>query len=86
MGAADVLPILLAVVLAWAGSLNLAAPKFIREEFKEWGYSDRLRKLIGAMEWIAAAALLIQPIRLLSCAIAIAILEPGLSSAKMRYR
>jgi hypothetical protein len=34
---ADILPILLASVLAWVGCLNLVAPNFIREELKVRG-------------------------------------------------
>ena len=74
MAIADILPILLAAVLAWAGCLNLAAPEFIRAEFRAWGYSDRFRQMVGALEWIAAAALLLQPLRPIGCAIAIAIM------------
>jgi uncharacterized membrane protein YphA (DoxX/SURF4 family) len=74
MAIADILPILLAAVLAWAGCLNLAAPDFIREEFRAWGYSDQFRKAVGALEWIAAAALLIEPLRPIGCVIAIAIM------------
>jgi hypothetical protein len=74
MAIADTLPILLAAVLAWAGCLNLAAPDFIREEFKAWGYSDHFRKAIGALEWIAAAALLIERLRLIGCMIATTIM------------
>lgn len=85
MAMADILPVLLAVVLAWAGSLNLAAPDFIREEFRAWGYSDRLRILVGALEWIAAAALLIQPLRLIGCAIAATILA-GVLVTLFRHR
>jgi two-component sensor histidine kinase len=36
---ADILPILLASVLAWVGCLNLVAPNFIREELKARGCS-----------------------------------------------
>lgn len=74
MATADILSILLASVLAWAGCLNLAGPNFIREEFKAWGYSDRLRILVGVLEWISAAALLIESLRLIGCAIAITIM------------
>ena len=79
MAVADVLPILLAAVLAWAGCLNVAAPEFIRAEFKAWGFSDRFRQMVGVLEWIAAAALLLQPLRPVGCAIAIAIVL-GVSS------
>jgi hypothetical protein len=42
---ADILPILLASVLAWVGCLNLVAPNFIREELK---VRDARRGLSGA--------------------------------------
>ncbi|WP_334389622.1 DoxX family protein [Bradyrhizobium sp. AZCC 2262] len=67
------LSILLAVVLVRAGWLNPVAPDFIRAEFKAWGYSDSLRKTVGALEWISAAALLMPPLRMIGCAVAIAI-------------
>ena len=45
MAIADILPILLASVLAWVGCLNLVAPNCIREEFK---VRDARRGLSGA--------------------------------------
>ncbi|MBZ7924784.1 DoxX family protein [Ensifer adhaerens] len=49
---------LLAIVLAWAGLLNLAAPAFVRAEFEKWGYPPALRVLVGLMELCAAVLLL----------------------------
>lgn len=49
---------LLAIVLAWAGVLNLIAPAFVRSEFEKWGYPPALRILVGLMELCAAALLL----------------------------
>ncbi len=74
MTIASMLAILLAAALAWAGCLNLTGPDFIRAEFKAWGFPDRLRIVVGALEWTAAAALLIPPLRLIGCVIAIGIL------------
>jgi DoxX-like family len=74
MSIASNLAILLAAALAWAGCLNLVGPDFIRAEFKAWGYSNRLRLLVGALEWTAAIALLIQPLRLIGCVIALGVL------------
>ena len=74
MTTADLLLVLIALLLARAGWLNLAAPDFIRAEFKAWGYSDRLRVTVGVLEWTAAAALLIPPSRLIGCAVAVAII------------
>ena len=74
MAIADILAILLAAVLARAGGLNLTAPDFIRAEFRAWGYSDRLRMTVGILEWVSAATLLVPSLRVIGCAIAIAIL------------
>jgi hypothetical protein len=74
MAVAEILPILLAAALFWAGCLNLAAPDFIRAEFHAWGYSDRLRITVVVLEWAAAVSLLMLPMRLIGCAIAIAVL------------
>jgi len=38
------------------------------------GYSDRFRQMVGVLEWIAAAAVLLQPLRPIGCAIAIAVM------------
>src|SRR5258706_14184149 len=85
MTTADILAILLAAVLARAGWLNLAAPDFIRAEFRAWGLSDRLRVTVGVLEWIAAAGILIPPLRLIGCSIAAAIML-GVLSTLLRQR
>ncbi len=74
MSIVDILSVLLAATLAWAGCLNLAGPHFIRAEFKAWGYSDRLRIAAGALEWSAAVAVLFPTFRLIGCLIAAAVL------------
>lgn len=81
----DILSILLAVVMARAGWLNLSAPDFIRAEFRAWGYSDRLRVAVGVLEWIAAATLLIPPLRLIGCGVAVVILL-GVLATLWRHR
>lgn len=85
MAVAEILPILLAAALAWAGCLNLGAPDFIRAEFYGWGYSDRLRITVGVLEWVAAVSLLTPPLRLIGCGIAIAILL-GVLVTLLRHR
>ncbi|WP_315832079.1 DoxX family protein [Bradyrhizobium prioriisuperbiae] len=85
MSTPDILSILLAVVMARAGWLNLTAPDFIRAEFRAWGYSERLRIGVGVLEWIAAAALLIPSLRPIGCAIAVIVLL-GVIATLWRHR
>jgi len=79
------LPILLSVVLIWAGGLNLAGPSFIRAEFAEWGYSDGLRITVGVTEWVAAIALIFAPFRIGGCILAMLVLL-GVTVTLIRHR
>lgn len=74
MSADTLVALLLALVLVWAGALNLVGPGFIRSEFKGWGYPDSLRIAVGLTEWAAALALLFPATRMAGCALAAAVL------------
>src|SRR5882757_4079764 len=81
----QILVALLTLVLVRAGWLNLFAPDFIRDEYKRWGYSDSLRIAVGITEWIGAITLLIPSVRLIGCALAIAVLL-GVVLTFLRHR
>jgi DoxX-like protein len=74
MAAENIPAVLLAVVLVWAGGLNIVAPDFIRSEFKGWGYPDWLRVGVGVTEWAAAVSLLFPATRSIGCALAVMVL------------
>jgi len=50
--------LLLALAFAFAATLNLSGPQFIRTSFDAWGYPTWLRLLVGVLELAAAVALL----------------------------
>lgn len=74
MTASLLFPLLLSAVMLWSAGLALVGPRFIREAFAHWGYSDGLRITVGVTELVAAIALLFAPYRIVGCALAVVIL------------
>jgi|SRR5882724_7377487 len=85
MAIGHILLVLLTIILIRAGWLNLFGPDFIRAEFKDWGYSDRLRMAVGLTEWVAAIALLSSSLRLIGCVLAIVVML-GVIITFLRHR
>jgi hypothetical protein len=81
----DLLGAVLALVLAWEGLLNVVGPRFVREEFRRFGYPDGLRLGTGVLEWIAAIAIAIPSSRLVGCALGPCILI-GVLGALLRAK
>lgn len=74
------LALILAAAMAIGGTLNLAGPGFVRDEFRRWGYPAWLRPAVGAAEWAAALMLLVPITRAFGAALALAVLVGVLAS------
>jgi uncharacterized membrane protein YphA (DoxX/SURF4 family) len=79
-GLATGVALILAAAMAIGGTLNLAGPAFVREEFARWGYPGWLRPAVGVVEWVAALLLLLPATRPFGAALALAVLVGVLAS------
>lgn len=68
------LAIVLAVLFAVAGVVNLVRPGGVKRDFARWGYPAWFQWVCGALELLSAALLLEQSTRLLGLALAGAIM------------
>ena len=58
--APTLIPSSLAAIFAVVGIVQLAGPRFARDAYRGWGYSQGLRLVTGLLD-IAAAAMLVEP-------------------------
>jgi phosphatidylserine synthase len=68
------LAIIVAVLFAVAGVINLARPGAVKRDFARWGYPAWFQLLCGALELLSAALLAGQPTRVLGLTLAGAIM------------
>lgn len=64
----------LAGLFLWSGWLLLFGPKYIADEFRNWGYPDWLRVAVGVAEWSIAGMLIVQFVPRFAILVAIAIM------------
>ena len=69
-----ILAMIVAVLFAIAGVVNLARPGAVKRDFARWGYPAWFQWLCGALELLSAALLLGQQTRVLGLALAGAIM------------
>jgi hypothetical protein len=70
----EVVAWVLAAAMLVGGTLNLAAPESVREEFARWGYPPALRIGVALAEYLAAVLLFYPPTRVWGAALALAVL------------
>ena len=70
----SILAMIVAVLFAVAGAVNLAGPGAVKRDFARWGYPAWFRLLCGALELLSAALLLGQQTRVLGLTLAGAIM------------
>lgn len=69
-----ILTMILAILFAVAGVINLARPGAVKRDFARWGYPAWFQLLCGALELLSAALLPGQQTRVLGLALAGAIM------------
>ena len=70
----SILAIVVAVLFAVAGAVNLARPEAVKRDFARWRYPAWFQPLCGALELLSAALLLGQQTRALGLTLASAIM------------
>ncbi|SAL52029.1 hypothetical protein AWB64_05582 [Caballeronia sordidicola] len=70
----SIFAMIVAVLFAIAGVVNLAGPSAVKRDFARWGYPARFRLLCGALELLSAALLFGQQTRVLGLTLASAIM------------
>ena len=65
---------LLAVVMLFAGGLNLLGPAFVRDEFARFGFPPWTRLAVGGLEWVAALLLVLPGWRAIGAGLAALVL------------